>query len=121
MKTLFAALFSLLLVACGSDNPLAVEARDAVAAGALLVDVRSAEEFATGHLPGAINIPHGEIVAGIAELDVSKDAPIVLYCRSGNRSGMAKTSLEGAGYSELLNAGGYSSLKPTWDAAAEGG
>jgi phage shock protein E len=120
MKILLTAVLSLVLVACSSDNRVAMEAREAVEAGALLVDVRSAEEFATGHLPGALNIPHGEILAGIAELGVDKNAPIVLYCRSGNRSGIAQTALESAGYSKLMNAGGYSALKPTWDAASGG-
>jgi phage shock protein E len=105
-----------LLVACAAEDQTGKEAYAAVEAGALLIDVRSPEEFATGHLPGALNIPHGEIVDGVARLQVSKDAPIVLYCRSGNRSGIAKTALESAGYDDLMNAGGFAALAPVWDA-----
>ena len=104
------------LSACGSSSDTGALALSAVQNGALLVDVRTAEEFATGHLPGAINIPHGEIVQGLAALDVSQSTDIVLYCRSGNRSGMATASLTGAGFTKAVNAGAYSALKPVWDA-----
>lgn len=116
LRTLVVLGFTAILAACGGSNEKALAAHAAVKEGALLVDVRSAEEFAGGHLPGAINIPHGEIVAGMQALAVDKAAPVVLYCRSGNRSGMAETSLAEAGYGNLMNAGGYSSLQPVWDA-----
>jgi phage shock protein E len=102
--------------ACGGSSDAGKLAFSAVQNGALLVDVRTAEEFATGHLPGAINIPHGEIVQGLAALDVAPSADIVLYCRSGNRSGMATASLTSAGFTKAVNAGAYSALKPVWDA-----
>lgn len=79
-------------------------------AGALLVDVRTPEEFAAGHLPNAINIPHEKVVGELAKRGISKDAPLVLYCRSGRRSGVAEDALAGAGYQQLYNAGGYQSL-----------
>jgi phage shock protein E len=107
---------SLVLAACGSSDGSAQSAFAAVKEGALLIDVRTAEEFAGGHLPGAINIPHGEILAGVNALQADQSAAMVLYCRSGNRSGMATKSLSGAGFSNVVNAGAYSSLKPVWDA-----
>ncbi|CAN0604473.1 unnamed protein product, partial [Ectocarpus sp. 12 AP-2014] len=91
-------LASLLLAACSDVSETALEAGAAVKAGALLIDVRSPEEFAGGHLPGAINIPHGDIVSGMQALEGNMTGPIVLYCRSGNRSGIAQTSLAQAGY-----------------------
>ena len=113
ISLLFSGLF---LAACGSSSDTGEAAFAAVKEGALLVDVRTAQEFAGGHLPGAINIPHGDIVAGIKALGADKAADIVLYCRSGNRSGIAAGSLAGAGYTGAVNAGAFSALKPAWDA-----
>ncbi len=110
-----------MLAACGNakepGNGPQTSAFAAVKEGALLVDVRTAEEFASGHLPGAVNIPHGEIVEGLSALNTPKSTKVVLYCRSGNRSGIATTSLTQAGFSRAMNAGAYSALKPVWDAA----
>lgn len=75
--------------------------------GALLVDVRTPEEFAAGHVEGAINVPHLDVESRLAEFGEDKDREIVLYCRSGNRSGLAQASLEKLGYSRVFNAGGY--------------
>jgi phage shock protein E len=107
-----------MLAACGGSSESGQAAYAAVEEGALLVDVRTPGEFAGGHLPGAINIPHGEIVAGIAALGADKTANIILYCRSGNRSGIATGSLAEAGYTGAVNAGAYSALKPVWDAGS---
>ena len=65
----------------------------------LVVDVRTAEEFAEGHFPGAINIPHEDIIQGIRALNVDKDQTILLYCRSGNRSDQAEIKLQSSGFS----------------------
>jgi phage shock protein E len=73
---------------------------------ALWIDVRSAEEYATGHVSPAVNIPHTEIAARIAEVTTEKDDLIYLYCRSGRRSGLAKDALEQAGYTNVVNLGG---------------
>jgi len=59
---------------------------------ALLVDVRSSSEFASGHIPGAINIPMEEIEARLDDLDVN--LPIVLICQSGKRARMSSSLLE---------------------------
>lgn len=111
-----AVVCSAFLAACGSSDGSARAALSAVQNGALLVDVRTPEEFAAGHLPGAINIPHDEIVSGLAELKTPKTTEIVLYCQSGGRSGVATSSLGKAGFTSASNAGGYPSLKPLWDA-----
>lgn len=74
-----------------------VAARQLVQDGALLVDVRTPGEFASGHIPGALNIPVQEIDGRLAELG-SKDRPIILYCRSGARSAQAARVIAHAGY-----------------------
>lgn len=71
------------------------------------IDVRSPQEFATGHHPDAVNIPHTEIAERIADIAPEQSQPINLYCRSGKRAGIAKAILEGMGYSRVSNLGGY--------------
>ncbi len=83
------------------------DARRLVESGARLVDVRTREEFAAGHLPGAVNIPVQELDRRMAELE-PKGEPVVLYCRSGNRSGRAARMLKGAGYSAVHDLGAMS-------------
>jgi len=78
--------------------------------GALIIDARTAQEYAQGHLSGAINIPFDVIVAQFDTLEIRKDRKVVLYCRSGNRSGKALASLKQAGYSNLHNGGGFTGL-----------
>jgi rhodanese-related sulfurtransferase len=83
------------------------QAHRMVEGGALLVDVRSPAEFAAGHLPGALNIPVHEIEAREAEL-TPRDRPLVLYCRSGNRSARAAAALEKSGHTSVHNLGAMS-------------
>ena len=78
----------------------------AVAEEALWIDVRSATEYSEAHVEQAVNIPHNEIAQGIAALDTDKDALIYVYCRSGHRSGLAKETLDGMGYTQVVNVGG---------------
>jgi phage shock protein E len=70
-----------------------------------VVDVRETGEFAAGHFNGAINIPLGIIPLRLDEFKAMK-GPIVVYCRSGNRSGMAQMLLKQAGLSDVHNGGG---------------
>jgi len=72
----------------------------------LLVDVRTAEEYASGHIPGAFNVPVTEITEKIPTQD--KNAFIILYCRSGNRSGAAEQALREKGYTNMVNFGAVS-------------
>ena len=72
----------------------------------LIVDVRRADEFAEGHIPGAINIANEDIVsAEPAELQ-DKDQMIYVYCRSGNRSKQASAKLAAMGYTNIVEFGG---------------
>ena len=86
----------------GTDHTEAV--RNALAQGAPIVDVRGPHEFAGRHVPGAINIPHDQIAGHVDKLG-PKSRPVVLYCRSGARSGMAARVLRSAGFAEVIDVG----------------
>jgi len=75
--------------------------------GARLIDVRTPQEYKSGHIQGARNIPLGEISSRTADVG-AKDKPVVVYCRSGMRSSQAKSALEAAGFTEVYNLGGMS-------------
>ena len=78
-------------------------------AGALLVDVRTPEEFAAGHLPGAVNIPLDQLPKRFDEIG-RPDRPVVVYCRSGMRSRIARRQFETAGFETVHDLGAMS----TW-------
>lgn len=80
------------------------EARQLVHSGARLVDVRTPGEFAAGHIAGAVNIPVQELDARMNELQ-PKDAAVVVYCRSGHRSGNAARMLKSAGFAAVHDLG----------------
>jgi rhodanese-related sulfurtransferase len=67
----------------------------------LILDVRSSREYRAGHVPNALNIPHNELVARLSELESATDRPIVVYCKSGHRAGLATSMLGEAGYTDL--------------------
>ncbi len=109
-------LLSLLLgsaMALPSGSALASQRADAawelIESGALIVDVRTPEEFAQGHLDNAINIPLNTVETGFS--NIAKDRSIVVYCRSGNRSGMAMQSLVKQGFINVHNGGGLSEMQ----------
>ena len=72
----------------------------------VLLDVRTPAEYAEGHLPGAINIPHTELASRVAELSDARDRDIVVYCRSGTRAEQALGVLKDAGFSRLFHLDG---------------
>ena len=67
----------------------------------LILDVRSPEEYAQGHLPAALNIPHTAIEAELTRLEPYRDRNIVVYCKSGRRAGIALELLKGRGFRKL--------------------
>ena len=85
--------------------PRAFAAEDA---GAVLIDVREPAEFATGHLPGAINIPRGVLEFQVESHPalVGGPRPVVLYCRSGGRAALAALSLSMLGFDEVRSLAG---------------
>jgi phage shock protein E len=93
MKTLFVSCMLAL-------TALTAQAKD------VIVDVRTPQEYAAGHVDGAINIPQSSVAQGIAQTGIGKDDTIHLYCQSGYLSGKALTTLQGLGYSKAENAGG---------------
>lgn len=80
------------------------DARQVVARGALLVDVRTPAEFAAGHVRGAVNIPVEQLERRLGELG-PVDSPLVLYCHSGRRSARATRLLKGHGYNDVIDIG----------------
>lgn len=72
--------------------------------GRLIIDVREPDEFAKGHVDGAINIPPARLMSDPAALgNTPKDAEIILYCVSGSRSNTSKKLLESRGYTNVIN------------------
>ena len=109
------ALAMMFTVACHSattttGDMVTPEILAAIERQALIVDVPTPEEFADGHYPGAINIPHDTILEGLEQLGVTEKTPVILYCRSGNRSGQAEQALQEKGFTEARNAGGLEAL-----------
>lgn len=118
-RILFAVMFvfSLLLttlVMAGCDDEKAAKlAWPMIESGALLVDVRSAEEFGDGHLEGAVNIDWDNYDALIKAIGKDKQRPVVFYCRSGNRAGKSIVELSTRGYTNIYNATGLNQLIAT--------
>ena len=115
------------LVGCSKDTPPAPVATNAnqsaglpdrdpalarklVGEGAVLVDVRTEEEYSGRHLDKAVNIPVDTLNAQLSEIEKltsgDKTKPIVVYCQAGGRAGRAKTMLTSAGYTQVTNIGG---------------
>jgi phage shock protein E len=86
----------------------AIDFKAMVAAGAQIVDVRSAGEFAGGNVPGSVNMPLDALIKHAQKLDKSK--PVITCCASGMRSGVGAGVLRNAGFNEVVNGGGWYSL-----------
>lgn len=90
-------------------------ARKLISEGAAVVDVRTAEEYGEGHVASAQNIPIDDFSARLAEVDKlvggDKSKPVVLYCAGGRRAAKAKQQLEAAGYTHVVNGGGFDDLQ----------
>ena len=90
--------------------PSAADLPPPLPAGTLMVDVRSQGEFDSGHLEGALLLPLERIQADIARAVPDRATPLLLYCRSGARSGRACEILSKLGYVKVTNGGGIGSL-----------
>jgi len=73
-------------------------ARIADASAPVIFDVRSEDEFASGHVPGAINLPYDQIADRLADQNLDSDDEIVVYCESGRRAAVAEETLRQAGF-----------------------
>lgn len=80
-----------------------------MADGAVILDVRSPGEYASGHIKGSKNIPLQQLSAGVKS--IPKNKPIITVCASGMRSGSAKSQLKSMGYEQVENGGPWSRLK----------
>lgn len=101
------------VLAGGGDPEAAKLAWPMIESGALLIDVRSEKEFAQGHLDGAVNIEWDETETLMAAIGTDKQRQVVIYCRSGNRSGKSMAVLESYGYTNIFNATGLDALNET--------
>ena len=108
MKLFIAALLGLLYAfSAAADEASRIDQETLLARMAqhqqdlLILDVRTPEEFAAGHIPGAVNIPHDQIAARLGELETAKSKDIVVYCRTGRRSSLALDILQANGFKQL--------------------
>jgi phage shock protein E len=92
---------AVLLTCLSLTVPMAVIAQEP-----LWIDVRTAKEFDQQHVEQAINIPYEQVVTRFDTVTSDKDALIYVYCRSGRRSGIAKSDLDELGYTRVINVGG---------------
>lgn len=127
LALLVSASLTLVLTACGEKGPPGASAqtpqaqgtpaanavattashRDLAKGGTPVIDVRTPEEFAGGHVDGAINIPVDEVASRVGEFNKlveGKDKKVVLYCRSGRRSAIAANVLRDQGF-EVVDVG----------------
>ena len=120
MKRMIPLLFSLLLLAGCSGNTAdssyqqisQEEAKDMMdSQDVIILDVREQDEYDSGHIPGAVLLPVGTIdETTAAEVIPEKDSTVLVYCRSGNRSKTASSTLAELGYTNIYEFGGIN----TW-------
>lgn len=82
---------------------------EALSKGAYIVDVRSPQEFKSGHVKGSVNIPLETIQQKTGQLKGKEY--IVTCCRSGNRSGVAKSILQAKGFNNVINGGSWQNVE----------
>ena len=103
---------ALSFAACAAPNISGEAAHELVQKqGALLLDVRTPQEFADGHVDGALNIPVQELESKLASLPAKKDQDVVVYCRSGARSARASGILKQAGFTKIHDLGAMSNWR----------
>lgn len=116
IKLLTLGLLTMLCFECSSKTPAGANQvepitgiRALVRDSALLVDVRTPEEFEAGHVDGSVNIPLASIEANLAQLEGKKH--IVVFCRSGNRSAKAAALLKEHGFTNVTDAGAWTKVQ----------
>ena len=110
------ATVALLAIACSGGSADAGEvtqdqvmASRGTAQAPLLLDVRTPDEFASGHVPGALNIPIDELPARTNEIAASREREVVVYCERGPRAARAAKLLESEGFSDVKLLSGHMS------------
>jgi rhodanese-related sulfurtransferase len=109
----WAALSGLLVIAVSA---LALAANDLATiqsniSSPIIIDVRSPQEFATGSIEGAVNLPLNGLPDSLLNEGIELDKEVVVYCRSGRRSAQAKTVLKAAGFELVFDGGPMSQLE----------
>ena len=114
-KIVMLCLCAMMLCSCGTDeketekvvsqNINCTQKEELMNEGAVLIDVRSASEYAEGHLDNSINLTVDTIGVNIEKLVSDKNTKIIVYCRSGNRSATAANTLINLGYKNVYDLG----------------
>lgn len=86
-----------------------IDFKKIVSEGAVILDVRTPQEFSTGHIKESVNIPVQDLSSQLKR--IKKDKPVITCCASGMRSATAASVLKSAGYTEVYNGGGWYSLE----------
>ena len=107
-KTLTVLAAALLAATCGGRPD--VEQGEAVQDTPIYVDVRTPQEFAEGHVAGALNIAHDQMDVRYTELEKYRNQRIIVYCRSGRRSDSALAVLKSKGFTRVENGGAFDSI-----------
>jgi len=97
-----------------SNQLSCMEVVEKVKNGAVLIDVRTKEEFAHGSLAGSINVPYEQIESNLDLFTLNKKKEIILFCKSGRRSELGKQTFAKLGYLNVINAGSYAELLQCW-------
>lgn len=105
VKKFFAALLMMVGVTAGVTACSPAAEPVGLTEGTIVIDVRTPEEFASGHLQGAVNIDvqSPDFMAQVSQLDPGAD--YFIYCRSGNRSGQAISQMANMGFTSMINGG----------------
>jgi len=107
------AMFAFWAIAAAASGETATitprELSERIAAGRapLILDVRTPEEYAAGHLPGARNIPHDALANRVGELALAKSDEVIVHCHSGRRAAAAEQVLRDAGYTNVRDLEGH--------------
>ncbi len=90
-----------------SIAPSELADRISAEAAPFILDVRTAEEFASGHIPGAVNVPHTELADRLSALELPLGGEIVVHCEGGGRAGEAESILRDSGYTNVRDLTGH--------------
>lgn len=90
-----------------SIQPSELAARISSESAPVILDVRTADEFASGHIPGAVNVPQDELAERLAALDLAPASEIVVHCERGRRAAAARSLLRESGYTNVRDLSGH--------------
>ncbi|HAB65892.1 MAG TPA: rhodanese-like domain-containing protein [Firmicutes bacterium] len=120
-KIMILMIISLLLCGCGENKNLKSTNKTMSCSGmrklldeddkAMLIDVRTKEEYAEGHLEGAVNIEYRELIDKLK--DVDKNTNIIVYCKTGNRSDLSYNELKNSGFVNVYDLGSIKNCQET--------